>query len=107
MNRATKRDWTRLAVEIASWTCLAAIAKAGLSTKHLLRKDGSLVYGLDRSIRNCLRGDIAFLTDASELPALLDTAEEIGNYVAKEVWVKGTDELIDAEEKRRAQTALN
>jgi hypothetical protein len=86
---------------------LGSRRERGLSTRYLLRKDGSLSYGLDKSIRNCLRRDIAGLTDVSEVRALLDTAEEVGSYVAREAWVKGTDELLEAEEKRQAQAALN
>jgi hypothetical protein len=102
MTRTMKRFYTNSALEVAKWTCLAAIAKAGLSTKYLLQADGSLGYGLGQSIRNCLREDIACLDDDSRFDELMDTAEEIGKFVAEEGWIKGMDELMDAEAARRA-----
>jgi hypothetical protein len=95
------------AMEIATWTCLAAIAKESLSTKRLLRRDGTLRYGLDLEIRRkltaCsaqnvwfLNGELPKLTDDSDFSEVICVAEAIGTQLAAE-YVAGFDELMDAE----------
>jgi hypothetical protein len=97
------------AMEVARWTCLAAIAKEGLSTKGMLRRaDGALRYGLELDIKRkltvCAAQNVRFLND--EIPTLINNpsvtelicvAETIGNQVAAK-WVADFDEAMDAGE---------
>jgi hypothetical protein len=99
---------------VARGTCLATIAKEGLSpsTWELLRRDGTLRYGLEADIRRtltaCAARNVRFLIE--DLPALsVDpdpaeltyVAEAIGNRVAAQ-WVAIVDEVMDAEAAKPA-----
>jgi hypothetical protein len=104
------------AMDVARWTCLAAVAKEGLSTKRMLRKDGTLRYGLELDIRRtltaCAAHNVQFLNKS--LPTLSDdpsigevifVGEAIGNQFA-EKWVAGFDELMEAEAAKRTLHAV-
>jgi hypothetical protein len=105
---------TRLnyAIEVARWTCLVALAKDGFPTKKLLRRDGTLRYGLEADIRETLTAyatpnvrflneDLPTLSDEVSFCEVIDIAEASGNRVAAK-WISAWDELVDEEAAKHA-----
>lgn len=81
------------AMDVARFICLAAIAKAGLSTGRILRRDGTLRFGVELDIRRRLTAcaahnvrflseDLPTLSDDPDIAELTSVAEAIGNQVA-------------------------